>query len=533
MTWYMGDTRAALSLNRRTQAEPDVRADPQRLARLIDHEAWYVLEMGDIELAEQLAGEAASILPADVPTRELAMAMGTLGAQAGIAGRTREAVEILERALAIARAANDESSIVTILAYLAGAHAGLGHSREALAAIESAEAALDRTGVDDDFFAVTTNAPWIWLAIGDFEGAIAASRRAMAMSEERGMDIGGGQWLTAPQSEAEYRLGRWDDALATIAGSARYASAPSPTSTQQAVLARIHAGRGDHPAARVAALEALRLARPTAMEESIEARSAMTWVDILGGDAAAAATGLRAASQAWAKTVDRYWRSELAWLAAWSANLLANRRDRGTGDALAELAADAVELGRERGNYRDGIDPKLDLADALLAEYSGRGDPVPWAKAAVQLERVGYLPLAVIARQGEAESHLRAGSPGSAEPAIRRALEHVDAMGATALREPIERLARAARVSLDRSDEADAPSRPTPPADPWGLSTREREVLALVAEGRTNREIGDALFISDKTASVHVTHILVKLGVSSRTEAALLAARAGIAGRDA
>ena len=51
MTWYMGDTRAALSLNRRTQAEPDVQADPPRLARLIDHEAWYVGGFGDLELA--------------------------------------------------------------------------------------------------------------------------------------------------------------------------------------------------------------------------------------------------------------------------------------------------------------------------------------------------------------------------------------------------------------------------------------------------------------------------------------------------
>jgi DNA-binding NarL/FixJ family response regulator len=50
-------------------------------------------------------------------------------------------------------------------------------------------------------------------------------------------------------------------------------------------------------------------------------------------------------------------------------------------------------------------------------------------------------------------------------------------------------------------------------------------VLDLVSAGRTNREIGLALFISEKTASVHVTHILDKLGVSSRVEAALLASR--------
>jgi DNA-binding NarL/FixJ family response regulator len=54
-------------------------------------------------------------------------------------------------------------------------------------------------------------------------------------------------------------------------------------------------------------------------------------------------------------------------------------------------------------------------------------------------------------------------------------------------------------------------------------------VLALIVEGRTNRQIGDALFITDKTASAHVTHIMDKLGVSRRTEAALLAIRSGMA----
>ena len=65
-----------------------------------------------------------------------------------------------------------------------------------------------------------------------------------------------------------------------------------------------------------------------------------------------------------------------------------------------------------------------------------------------------------------------------------------------------------------------------------GLSARESEVLALVAAGRTNGQIAEALFISPKTASVHVTHILDKLGVSSRIEAAMLAARAGLVAPD-
>ena len=62
-------------------------------------------------------------------------------------------------------------------------------------------------------------------------------------------------------------------------------------------------------------------------------------------------------------------------------------------------------------------------------------------------------------------------------------------------------------------------------ADPFGLTPRERQVLGLVAEGATNRQIGAALYMAEKTASVHVSRILGKLGVSSRTQAAAVAHR--------
>jgi DNA-binding NarL/FixJ family response regulator len=61
-----------------------------------------------------------------------------------------------------------------------------------------------------------------------------------------------------------------------------------------------------------------------------------------------------------------------------------------------------------------------------------------------------------------------------------------------------------------------------------GLSARELEVLTLIADGRSNGEIADELFITRKTASAHVTHILDKLGVSNRVEAAMVAARMGL-----
>jgi DNA-binding CsgD family transcriptional regulator len=66
--------------------------------------------------------------------------------------------------------------------------------------------------------------------------------------------------------------------------------------------------------------------------------------------------------------------------------------------------------------------------------------------------------------------------------------------------------------------------------DTFGLSNREREVLVLISQGRTNREIGERLFISQKTVGVHVGRILAKLGVSGRVEAAAVAIRLGMAG---
>jgi DNA-binding NarL/FixJ family response regulator len=71
---------------------------------------------------------------------------------------------------------------------------------------------------------------------------------------------------------------------------------------------------------------------------------------------------------------------------------------------------------------------------------------------------------------------------------------------------------------------------PRDPGRELGLSAREVEVLVLVASGLSNGEIAERLFITRKTAAVHVTHILDKLGVSNRVEAAMVAARVGLAG---
>ena len=86
------------------------------------------------------------------------------------------------------------------------------------------------------------------------------------------------------------------------------------------------------------------------------------------------------------------------------------------------------------------------------------------------------------------------------------------------------------RSDLVRAVAGDPPTSGRRP-DTFGLSGREREVLALVAQGRTNREIGERLFISQKTVGVHVGNILAKLEVSGRVEAAAVAIRLSLTER--
>lgn len=91
-------------------------------------------------------------------------------------------------------------------------------------------------------------------------------------------------------------------------------------------------------------------------------------------------------------------------------------------------------------------------------------------------------------------------------------------LGAVPLLERIDGLIRRGRLATAPSDG----ERPSP------LTAREQDVLRLLARGRSNRQIGEELFITGKTASVHVSNILAKLGASSRTEAVAIAYRQGL-----
>ena len=173
-----------------------------------------------------------------------------------------------------------------------------------------------------------------------------------------------------------------------------------------------------------------------------------------------------------------------------------------------------------------------------------RRDGAPdWLEAVEAFDAVPDPIGAAYARFRAAEAALRTeGVRADVGALVREAAAVADDVGAQPLAAAVATLAGRARIATRSPATAPAPaaSPPAPEAadapDPraaamaLGLSAREVEVLALVAAGMSNGEIADRLFITRKTASVHVTHILDKLGVDNRVGAAMVAARVGLTG---
>ncbi|MCW2696772.1 MAG: response regulator containing a CheY-like receiver domain protein and an DNA-binding domain [Modestobacter sp.] len=191
---------------------------------------------------------------------------------------------------------------------------------------------------------------------------------------------------------------------------------------------------------------------------------------------------------------------------------------------------DAVPTLEVVGEATDGQE-----ALAQLARWSALGTPLPHVVLMdLQMPRMGGIEatgaivaahpdvrVVVLTSFGEVErvhAALVAGAAGyllkDAEPA-----EVVTAV----------RAAAAGEVHLDAAVARQLTRRMAgPPAGLGALTTREREILALVAQGQSNRDVADTLGISERTARTHVSNVLTKLHLASRTQAALLAIREGL-----
>jgi DNA-binding CsgD family transcriptional regulator len=186
------------------------------------------------------------------------------------------------------------------------------------------------------------------------------------------------------------------------------------------------------------------------------------------------------------------------------------------------LAADALAWGASLPAQLPEVRAWLAAIPAERSRAHGTDTPDEWAAVVASWDGIGQPYPAALARFRQADAFLRARSRDAAARLLADVLGVADALGAAPLAAQVRSLAQRARLALSLG----APDRD--PVAALNLTPRELEVLALVAKGRTNRQIGAALFISEKTASVHVTNLLRKLGVTNRTEAAAIAQRVGV-----
>jgi DNA-binding CsgD family transcriptional regulator/tetratricopeptide (TPR) repeat protein len=455
--------------------------------------------------------------------------------QLQLMGATEEARAAAEQALATATGAGADRVILRARHELAICDF-LGDMTRGDEDLQALAREATRAGHRDIALHLQIDSAWALVQAGRFEEADAANEAARRLGRELGLEGMLFSALTQNGIEINHVLGRWPAIEPLIESLERSA---------RGFTARIHAA--SHRLAQGRFAEAIELARSgasifdhevppgyraeRALAGTIAARAESRWLDAV--DAVEAAGPL---------PTEISLESELRLVAIECLAAAAGGQPAGRVAAITERAEAHLDRLRELADGRSGGSPvaaaHLATASALAAELASDrvGLPDRWAAAANAWQRLSWVHRVAWCRYREAEARLVAGDARrTAEVALREAHAIAVELEARPLREEIEGLARRARLDLGPGPEIAAaaagqvPAPPTP-ADPHGLTEREREVLGLLVAGRTNREIGEALFISPKTAGVHVSNILGKLGAVNRVEAASIAHRLHLLG---
>jgi DNA-binding CsgD family transcriptional regulator len=209
-----------------------------------------------------------------------------------------------------------------------------------------------------------------------------------------------------------------------------------------------------------------------------------------------------------------------------AAEQAAIRAGTGLWESLQPIIADARN--RQETLAADETSAEVATIEAERHRLDRQAAANLWADAGGRWRPLENPYLLAYCRWREAEALLGDGERAAAVAALSEAHRIATSLGARPLRSAVEALAARSRFDLSTSKTEMSPVPTGSPEDPFGLTRRERDVLPLLVKGRTNRQIAEELFISENTAGVHVSNILGKLGVSTRTEAAGIAARLGL-----
>jgi ATP/maltotriose-dependent transcriptional regulator MalT len=536
-----GEFHRMADLLREAIAIQDVVADPVRgaLIRAQLGRAYWLDEGPEPSL--RLFEEAMALLPAGEATAERARVLAGVGQILMLVDRNDEAIAHCREAVRIARAVGARRIEGHAMNTLGVGLTALGQCVEGLARLEEALAIAEEVGSAEEVSRGYINLSDGLSLCGLDAQAATRVTEGIAAIDRLGATGSFGPLIRDNGSLIHYRLGQWEIAESMRLESARMLrpgrNAPVYHLTHTINLS---VGRGDPDAGdRLDRVWQLLVGQPVEGQyhgEYViaraahqlwgrEPRDAVRTVDevtsLLEAHplphflALAHAMGARANAD----------RAELA---------RAERHPEEVAEALARIDAHVARLAALLDAAPDDRDGQAELiaslrtAEAERSRAAGRSDPAAWQLAVEEWTSRDRAYEAALARWRLAEARLAGGDrPGGAVALLDAHAWAVD-NGARPLLAELTALARRSRIDLAAGVAAGQEPSATVEPDRFGLTRREREVLELVADGLSNRQIAERLFISENTAGVHVSNIIGKLGASGRVEAAAIAHRSGL-----
>lgn len=526
---WAGATADAVTLATAARETARARADVLSEAQLSERLGRYLWELGDTAAGLAADRDAVRLLTGDPPSRLQARARAALAAGLLLDGESLAAAAEATAAVEMARAVGSPEEEGYALTTLGVCRAVNGELDAGLRVLDRARVLCEECGSIEEVFRVYVDLTFVLTTAGRPQESLEVAYAGMARIRQLGLTSTGGGALLVNTASTLQLLGDWDEA-ARVAHDALQQGVPS------AFAGYLHLVIGDVAGAT---------GRTDAAEESYAAAERIA---PLRGDAWFGAT--LAASRAelclWAgepQTALRKVRETLPLLAkadydepaarlcALGRRALADAAERERllpGDTPSDPAVAEALAARERqcraGPARaatPAIDTFLMQGSAEESRGAGRPDPDGWAAVAARWQSLDQPYAAGYALWREAEALVASRGRRKARTVVAEAAAVAETLRAAPLLREIATLAQRATLPVDA-----VPAQRTGPATTsqrLGLTPREEQVLPLVASGRTNRQIARALFITEKTVSVHVSNIMAKLGAANRGEAAAAA----------
>ena len=530
-----GDTRSGLRIARELLAEVDEHEEPVDAALAHERLGRYLWMDGCGDAALPEYSRAVELMPTEPQSEQLAYVLAAEGQALMLCHRFSDSLELCEQALGIARAVGAEAVEAHVLNTMCGNLTATGDLEAAVRSAKDALAISRRLRLSEEIQRSYVNGSDALHQQGRIEDSIAFAQEGVSRMREFGMSRNMGDFLVGEIAGRLIDVGRWAEAQALLDDVVDR----GPTGVTGAIaflqLGRLEIKRSNFETALGLLDEAADLG---------DAGGSM-W---LGPNAAT-----RASLELWRGRPRRAVRivedcleqiadaehvffSGGAYMAG--ARAYADLAQGAVGDAdgaavnIARVRRLIAQLDRGIATLTVSVCPFVAACRATciaeLARIEAPADDAPWREAQEAWEAASNPYEAAYASWRRAEALLAAGgrSRSTAEELLRGAYARACELGARPLREQLELLARRIRLDLGVRPDGDDAARGD--VAPFELTARELEVLALLGEGMTNREIAAELVISEKTASVHVSRILTKLSVPNRAAAAAAAQRLGV-----